>query len=481
MTLHAASGEPTHSPDGVADEHRVGTSDLHVPGGRFRQYLLVYGLAVLGSFVALSAMSSILLPNQIQLLEVGHYFKGADAGLDLTALTDLKAEVASRAITPTAEQARELGLLSAYEAARAESLSIASALGILATLVIQPIVGTLSDRTRSRFGRRAPWILCGSIVGALSIVGLRYASTIPLVIAFTALASLMINVALGPLNTTVADRVPPSRRGIASALQGLGLLLGAAIGAILASVLFARIGLDAYLPLAIVLALFGILFVLAARDRSSKLLEIEPLQWGALLRGFIEPLRAHDFRWAWIARAIILFGYSISTAFSLYMLQSYVQPALSAEEATATAPLLAIALVPAAVIGIVVSGPLSDRLQRRKVFVISASVLMAVSFLIPFVWPTVTAMIAQVLIGGLAFGVFIAVDAALFLDVLPNKLTVGRDLGMAAVATNLGQAIAPLVAGQIVAITGSYSLVWIASTVIVLIAAVAIVPIKSVR
>ncbi|MDQ0614000.1 MFS family permease [Microbacterium sp. W4I4] len=460
---------------------RAGTSDMHVPGGPFRRYLLLYGVAVLGCFMAMAAMSNILLPNQVQGIEFGNFFRGADAGLDLKALTDLNARVADGALTPTAEQTRQLAMLRAYDAARAESLSIAAALGILATLVVQPIVGALSDRTRSRFGRRAPWILAGTIVGALAIVGLRYSSTIPLVIAFSAVASVTINVALGPLNTTVADRVPHDRRGVASAIQGLGLLLGAAIGAIIAAVLFASIGLDAYFPLAIVVAVLGILFVLLARDRSSKQLELEPLHWGPFLRGFIEPLRAHDFRWTWIARATLMFGYSISTVFSLYMLQSYVQPALSAAVATATAPLLAVVLVPAALIGIVICGPLSDRLRRRKPFVIWSSVLMAASYVIPLAWPTVTAMILQMLIGGLAFGIFIAVDAALFLDVLPNKLAVGRDLGVAAVATNLGQAIAPLVAGQIVAISGSYALVWVASIIVVLIAAVAIVPVRSVR
>ncbi|HSU66721.1 MAG TPA: MFS transporter, partial [Tepidisphaeraceae bacterium] len=329
--------------------------------------------------------------------------------------------------------------------------------------------------------RRAPWIITGALVGSLALVALRYSTAIPLIAVFWAIANLAITGVLGPMNATVADRVAPTRRGLASTVQGLGTLVGSAIGAILAASLFATLGLDTYFPLAILLPVGCLLFVLFARDQSSKLLDLEPMRWGAFFRGFLEPLRSHDFRWAWIARAIVLFGSSISSAFSLYMLQSYVQPAMSAEEATATVPLLTVALIPAALLGLSVAGPLSDRLGRRKPFVFWASVLMAASYIVPLVSPTLPAMVIQTFMGGIALGTYLAVDAALFLDVLPNPKTAGRDLGMASLATNLGQAAAPLVAGQIVVLTGSYSLVWAISIVIVLMAGFAVLPIKGVR
>ena len=131
------------------------------------------------------------------------------------------------------------------------------------------------------------------------------------------------------------------------------------------------------------------MFVIFARDRSSKDLEVAPFNWKKFFVGFTIALRDRNFRWVWVARILLTFGYTVSTALSLYMLQSYVHPALSQAEATALAPLLLLAGVPVTILAVLVAGKLSDKLGKRRIFVIVASVLMAVSMLIPILMPTV--------------------------------------------------------------------------------------------
>jgi MFS family permease len=160
------------------------------------------------------------------------------------------------------------------------------------------------------------------------------------------------------------------------------------------------------------------------------------------------------------------------------MLQSYVKPALSAAEATALTPLLAVASLPSTVIAILVAGWLSDRLGQRKSFVFWASILMSAAMAIPLISPTVPALFLQAVVAGFAFGIYIPVDQALMVDVLPDPSAAGRDLGVAGVATNFGQALGPALAGGVVAATGSYGLVWIAALVLVAVAAVAILPVR---
>ncbi|MGO7983346.1 MFS transporter, partial [Rhizobium johnstonii] len=143
------------------------------------------------------------------------------------------------------------------------------------------------------------------------------------------------------------------------------------------------LGLDIYIVVALFAALAAVLFVLVAKDRSSRDLDVAPFNWKKFFIGFTVALRAPDFRWVWIARLLLTFGYTVSTALSLYLLQSYVRPALSAAEATQTAPLLILAGVPTTLIAVLISGKLSDKLGRRKPFVIVASVLMAASMLVP--------------------------------------------------------------------------------------------------
>jgi MFS family permease len=189
-------------------------------------------------------------------------------------------------------------------------------------------------------------------------------------------------------------------------------------------------------------------------------------------------VRDRDYRWVWIARVLLTFGYGVSGALSFFMLQSYVKPALSAAEATALTPLLAVASLPSTVIAILVAGWLSDRLGQRKSFVFWASILMSAAMAIPLISPTVPALFLQAVVAGFAFGIYIPVDQALMVDVLPDPSAAGRDLGVAGVATNFGQALGPALAGGVVAATGSYGLVWIAALVLVAVAAVAILPVR---
>lgn len=457
----------------------LGTS-TKLTGRAFSRYMLLYSFAALGIFAIWGAIGGILLPNQVQGIEFTRFFIGPDAAVNLADLQNLKTQVETGAVQATGEQQRLLGLLAQFDAARAQGLATVTAFGVFVTMFVQPIAGVLSDRTRSPWGRRAPWIAGGAVLGALLLIALRYSNTIVFMAIFWALAQLIINVAQGPLTTTVADRVPQEKIGTASAISGLGLMLGAILGSVAAGILFGQLGLDAYYPFAVSLAVLPVLFVLIARDQSSQDLTVEPLHWGKFFGSFLIPLRDADYRWVWIAKIVMMFGYTVSTAFSFYMLQGYVRPALSPAEATATAPLLGLVGLPGMLVAMVVAGRWSDRIKRRKPFVFWTSILMAASFVIPLVSPTLPALFAQAILGSLAMGAYMVVDQALFIDVIEDKRTAGRDLGMSSLGGNFGQAIGPIVAGQVVALTGGYLAVWIVAAVIVLVAAFAIIPVKRV-
>ncbi len=163
------------------------------------------------------------------------------------------------------------------------------------------------------------------------------------------------------------------------------------------------------------------------------------------------------------------------------MLQSYIQPALSASEAAKMAPLLLAASLPGILVAMIVSGRWSDKIGRRKPFVISSALLFAVAMTIPLIWPALPALFIQTILAGVALGMFLVVDHALFIDVLPDRDSAGRDLGIAALGGNLGQALGPVLAGIIISATGSYRLIWLIAMVIMLLAAFAIIPVKKAK
>ncbi|MGV2984339.1 MFS transporter [Microbacterium sp. AGC85] len=469
------------SESSVTEPNVKGTSAIYTQKRPFRSYLLWYVLAALPVFALWGAMLGIVLPNHVQAIEFATWFTGADANTNLVELQTLKAQIDAGAATATAEQSRLLELYAQFEAARAQNLSIVAAVGVFVTMFVQPITGVLSDRTRSRFGRRAPWMALGAAAGALALVGLRYSTSIALIILMWALVQVLFNMVQGPLTATVADRVPERSIGTASTFSGLAGMVGAVLGSVAAGTLYGLVQLNIYIVFAVVILVFVAVFILFAPDRSSKDLEVEPINFGRFFASFLIPLRDADYRWVWIGKVVMMCGYSISTAFSFFMLQSYVKPALSAAEATALAPVIGLVGIPGTILAIAVVGKWSDKIGRRKPFVFWSSILLGLSLLIPFFSPTVPALIIQGVIAGTAFGAYMVVDQALFIDVIKDKRTAGRDLGMSALGGNLGQALGPVLAGQLVAIAGGYGIVWLVAAPIVLIAAIVILPVKRVK
>ncbi|WP_405876578.1 MFS transporter [Streptomyces sp. NBC_00005] len=455
-----------------------GTSPKYLRGRVLRRYALWYGVALAAFSSIWGGVGTLLLPNQVQTLEMAKFFTGHDAGTDLQKLTALKNAIAAGTATATPDQSRLLGILADFDAGRAESLALVTSVGLVATMVAQPLIGVFSDRTRTRMGRRAPWILLGSLVGAVFLVAVRFAPTVAVLVVLWAIASVALNAAVSPLGATLADRVVETQRGSLSAIGGFGSFLGGVLGSVGAGVALSALGLNSYFVFAGLVVLCVVLFVSRAKDGSSLDLHVAKFEWKPFLLGFTYAVRTRDYFWVWTARILLTFGYGVSGALGLYMLQSYVKPALSVSEATKLVPLLALTALPATVVAIVVAGPLSDRLKRRKSFVFAASVLMAASMAIPLFFPTVAALFVQAVVAGFAFGIYIPVDQALVVDVLPDPNAAGRDLGVAGLAINLGQALGPALAGSVVSVTGGYAFVWVAALALVGLAALAILPVR---
>ena len=465
----------------LEEPERPGTSAKYLGGLPFYQYIVAFMLASVFLYACYAAMAGILLPNSVQTIEFQHYFANTSVQdvNAVQALTDLKQAV--DAGTATAEQQHLLDLLAQYDAARARSISLMMSIGSFFTLFAQPVVGVISDRWRSAFGRRAFWIVAGAIGGAVFMVGLRYSSTIALLTVFWTVGQVSLNFMQAPLSTTVADRVPENRVGMVSGLSGVGMMAGFTGGSVVAGLLFNVLGLDTYFVFALAVVIGSLLFVTFAKDRSSKDLKVEPFDWVGFFKGYAIPLRDHDFRWTWIARFFMFFGYTAVSNFVLYILQSHIQPALSASKANETFAMLSLAALPGQLIMMLIAGRLSDLVGRRKPFVIGASAFIAAIMFIPILVPALPAFYVFYILLAASYGMYMAVDVALFIDVLPDKEAAGRDLGVANVASNIGQMLAPVAAGQIVALTAGYSALFIMSIVAVAVSAAAIIPVRKVK
>ena len=358
-------------------------------------------------------------------------------------------------------------------------VALLAVVGSIIALLANVLFGALSDRTRSRFGRRTPWMISGSIGAALSLVALSLVGTVPALVLAWCCFQLFLNAIVAPLITVLADRVPAARRGLFSALYGAGVILGALVGQLTASAFTVTPQVGTLITAGFAL-LAGPVSALLLRERSSLDLQREPLSVRVLLSAFAFPRNgARDYYFAISGKLLSVLGVAAVTGYQLYILTDYLK--LSLPQAGAmTATLGIIQLVTALTFGFA-AGPISDRRGRRKVLVIISAVLTAVGLLIPTFSATTLGIMLFGVFAGLGVGVFTSIDQALNTEVLPNPDTAAKDLGIMNMANTGGQILGPAVTSGVLAITGGYAAVFPVAAVIVLLGAVLIAQIRSVR
>jgi len=363
------------------------------------------------------------------------------------------------------------------EANKVGNLALITGIGAIVAMIASPIAGLISDRTRSRFGRRAPWLVVGALTTGLTLVGMGFANGVVQLVIGWSIAQLFLNLLISPLSAIMPDRVPAPRRGVFSALVGIGTMLGAIGGQSVGAAFAGNVPMGYFVipGIAIVVA---VLFVVFCRESSTLEMEREPFSLKVLLQMFwVSPRRHPDFAWGFLGRLFLYTGYFAITGYQLYLLQDYI--GLGAD-AIGMLPLLGLINVTALMVSTAVSGPLSDRFQRRKVFVIAASLIMALGMVIPVFLPSVTGMVLFSIVVGLGFGAYAAVDGALMSELLPSSGTYAKDLGVLNLAATLPQTLSPFVGGAIVLAFGYVALFPI-GIVLAVLGALAIIPIKSVR
>ncbi|MFD9334371.1 MFS transporter [Streptomyces sp. NPDC060028] len=349
---------------------------------------------------------------------------------------------------------------------------IAGVSALFAT-IFNPVAGALSDRT----GRRNPWILGGGLAAIPAMFLLGTAHTILLTAIAWCLGRALMNIYRATVTSVVRDRVPWSVRGKASAAVGLGLPFGSALGALLGAA-FCEDHRTGYLVFGVLVAGAAVLFT--SRTRAKRLPARARKPARAQLAAFTGALKDHGLRWAFIGRALLVLGYFSVGGYQLYILQDHtvLPDGMKPEEAVALLmPLTSVSTVVSAVAG----GYLTDRFERRTLFVGASALLSAVALVIPAVSTSWTAMPAFAVVNGLAFGCHMAVDTALVTVAPPRAEDAARDMGGLDDANAGPQIVAPFTASAIVSLSGGYTAMFVVAAFLAAAGALAVKPIRSVR
>ena len=360
------------------------------------------------------------------------------------------------------------------------SLALVAGVGSLLSMVANPFFGRMSDRTASRHGMRRPWMVGGWAGGSLGVLLVALAPNVSLVLVGWCLAQLLYNALLAALVAVLPDQVPPSQRGQVSGILAVCLPIASVGGTYLVQ-LFAGHQLAMFLVPCAVGGSFILLFALTLEDRHLTPADKAPWSLREFASAFyVNPRTSPDFAWAFVSRFMLLMAYALLTTYQAYYLLEQIG---SAENAVPHQIFLG-TLVQSAVVLVVspLGGRLSDRTGRRKVFVLTASVVYGLAMFVIAIASGFNGFLVGMALAGLGFGVYMAVDLALVVDVLPNPATAAKDLGVFNLAGALPFSIAPALAPAVLAVGGgSYGVLYAVAGVCAIAGAAAILPVKRVR
>lgn len=399
-------------------------------------WLTQYGLAYFGSCIGWAAPSQLLLGNQLMILR------------------------------PEDKE---------------NALSLLMMIGGAAMVITSLFTGYLSDRTKTKIGRRMPWILAGAAICAVCLVVMpgspNYALLVGLWVVFQIFMAFVTNnlLTLGP------DVAPQRQFGMISGVLGATYTLGLVLGTVVASSV-------ALTPAYYITA--GLLLVLVCQMVTGpglrKLLEAEAHteQFGddATESVFTDTVTLEkgayrDYWWVFTSRFVVHIGNYVALFYLLYYLQDHI----GVEDPDGGVMLLTVIYAACTILTAVLGGNLSDKLKRRKIFVIVASWSVAVATLIMAFAHSLTTVIIAAVILGLAWGVFTSVDQALINESLPSEKNRARDVSIMTLTVGITNMVSGGIAALALNYLGGYSGLYLLCGAVCILGSAFVLPVKSSR
>ncbi|WP_156759874.1 MFS transporter [Microbacterium karelineae] len=366
------------------------------------------------------------------------------------------------------------------ESAKETNLAIVSTVGGIIVMLATPLMGRLSDRTTLRMGMRKPWYLGGLIVGTIGCVLLAAATSVPAIVLGWVVVQLGYGAVQMANHTLLADQVPARIRARVSAAVGVST----GIATIVATAIVAALPIDASWTWFLAPGALGLVTVLpmlvgyrdAVRtDRPA------PLRAADLVSTYwLHPGRYRDFAWAWISRFFMTMSIFSISLFLFFLIMDTL--GYTAEEAGGVQTLALAYFFVGNIVATILFGWLSDRLGRRKGIIWLSGLCSAAGIVVLMTSDGTQGFLVGTVIVGFAQGAYIAVDVALMTEVLPSREDAGKDLGIVALAYQLPQVIAPVIAATVIALAGgTYTGLFAFSIVCSALGGLTIIPVRGVR
>jgi MFS family permease len=344
------------------------------------------------------------------------------------------------------------------------SYGLVAGVGGIVAILANPVFGRFSDRTRSRWGRRKPWIVGGTLGGLLGAALIALAPNIGAVLVGWVVMQLLCNAAIAALVSVLADRVHKNQRGLVGGIIGLTFPAGLLAGTFFAQLTPGNAFVQFLVPALVGLGLVW-LFVAVYRDGTAPPQNLPPFSVAEFFGSFyVDPRRNPDLMRMLSAEFLIWVGMAVFQTYMVYFLQDRLHVA-TADLATISLYSLLVSSLTAIVVA-PLTGWFSDRIGRRKPPFVLAAVLIAAGLLVMLLG-SLPIFLVGAAITGLGFGMFKGVYLSMSADTLLDTSNAARDLGLVNIAITLPGSLVPLAAPAVLAIGGggNYDLLFVLGAV----------------
>ncbi|PEB60280.1 MFS transporter [Priestia megaterium] len=361
-------------------------------------------------------------------------------------------------------------------------VALFSSVGMVTAAISNMIAGYLSDRTKSRFGKRTPWLVSGAFVFMLAMIFASMSTTIPLLLTSWALGQVALNFIVAPMVAWL-DLAPESGKGTASsAYGGLGMALGNNAFTILAAVFLGQYRLG-FIIFGIITFIGTLIAAFIVREPSnldeniSISTEKKKFSVKEVLKVFPKWSIGRDYYLALIGKIFQGVGNFAVTGYLLYIMTDFLHKDTSSTQQSIQ--LINIIMLIFGVIMGFIAGPISDKFKVLKLPVGLSTILVGLGALSIFFLQNSTGMIIYAFMAGFGMGIWNSLDNLLNLKVIPDKERVGFFLGIYNLGNTATQAIAPIIAAFMISALG-FSSIFIMSFVFSILGGILILSIKSV-
>ncbi|MFI8073727.1 MULTISPECIES: MFS transporter [unclassified Streptomyces] len=316
-------------------------------------------------------------------------------------------------------------------------------------LVLSPLIGLWSDRTRSRLGRRTPFMIGGTLLGTVALVGVALAPSVLLLGLAWVVGMIGWSTTGQAIQNIQADRVPEEQRGRISALTSVMTQIAPVVGIGLAYAVASSTFLVFLLPGVLGAALVVLFPVFKPEGDSRALVHTAGVTLRNMITSYGFNARKYpDFGWNWLGRFVFFMGLYFNTTFGTFFYAQRLD--LPVKEVAGIVAVIGTIGVVAAAGGAIGGGFLSDKLGRRKLFTLIGSAVFVAGAVTEAFAHSLPQLVVGAVLMQFAIAVFGAVDQAIVFAVLPDRAEAGRYLAVVGFAQKIPSAVAPLIAPLVI-------------------------------